>query len=151
MAITIKKTAEGQMADCAYELVGVFDPARVVVEFGVEAAFNFSQFGHPRRYWLEKAGGLGGSVYVPRIPGRDEKHAPFAVFVATREANPCSKFPSHADVLAYRAAYPCLIFDDGWETWADVVHSSGGRTELDFSDSVPSETVSRARSCGPSC
>lgn len=124
----IQRAVEGELPACGYELVGVFDVVSASAKFGTDVIVDFCKNGHPRNYWLNKAG--GSSVFVPRIPGRDEKHGPFAIFVATREANPGTKLPLSAEVDVYRAAYPCLEFNADWQNWNDVVAAFGGQVLL---------------------
>ncbi len=120
--VTLYEPANGELPACSYELVGVFDLNRVVSECGAEAAADYATNGHPRKYWNGKGNGFARSVVLKPIPGRDdERHPPTAVFVATASVNSAGNYPPKAELLAYREAYPCLVYDNHWSQWSDVI------------------------------
>ena len=120
--VTWHEPAAGELQACSYELVGVFDLSRVIAEFGAQVAADYVTNGNARKYWNGKSNGFARSVLLKPIPGREsERHPPTAIFVATNAVNSTGNYPPRNELLAYRKDYPCLMAEDMWECWSDVV------------------------------
>lgn len=103
-----------------FELVGVFDVQYTLEFYGVEVAANYAKNGNARKYWRDANNGFG-SVLLKQLEGFDGRHPPVAIFVATKELNPRSKQPCRTKISEYRAAFPCIQFDEKWRNLGDAI------------------------------
>jgi hypothetical protein len=116
--VVIYYPADGEMPAYYFELVGVFYIGEALKKHGVNAVEDYQLNGNPRKYWMDACS--IHTIHDSSEPNRH--HKPCAVFVATRELNPDSKYPLRSRNLIpdYRKAFPVLTHKASWTCFQDV-------------------------------
>ncbi len=103
-------------------LLGVVNVPSALERYGSATVFHFMQEQHPAK--RGNADHLRPCM-VKTITEENGKKFVFAIFVATKEANPQSDrhLSTEEDLTQFRSKALVLDYDENWHSWEDVVNA----------------------------
>ena len=121
MLVVADKEHDYQGEELNMALLGVVDVPKSVEKYGVDHTFDFLMNKHPVK--TGKSSHLR-PLWVRKVREENGNTNAFAIFVATKEANPESSrhLPKNADLVAFRDENNVVEFNEQWENWEQILN-----------------------------